>query len=565
MNINCKIKVFSSLLLFGFFCYANTSFAQSDPTGERRVTGTYAIKNATVTTKPGNTLTGATIIIKDGIISDVGKNLRIPSEAQQIDADSLYIYAGFIDGASTAGVSTPAEPDRPSNFNPSDPSDEIAGITPWRSVLDYRDLKNNQVNEWRKVGITVAQLIPDGGMLPGKAAIVTFGGTTSSNVIAQNTALAAKFRGAGRGRGMYPGTQLGIMAKFRDLYRNAELASEHSRLFASAEGLSRPEVNKTLGGFNQVLDKSIPILFEVTDDLEARRALSLQKEYGFRLVLSGLTHIDEVIESIKAANAQVLLSIKLPDDKASKVKTDDFSDEADTNLERVKEAYEKSLQQAGLLEREGIKFGFSSMGAQSTDLIKNLRLMIENGLSENGALAGLTVNSAEILGIQKFAGTIEKGKLANLVITNGPLFEEETQIRHVVADGYIFDYEFKEKKKNGESKEGSNEAVPIAGVWDYTSDTPAGSSRGTMTIEKKGDVYEGKITYDDPAGSGTATSTMESIQLSGSKLSFRFSVVAGGMDLDVTVTGDVYDDKYSGKMSLAEFGSFPLNADKKPN
>jgi imidazolonepropionase-like amidohydrolase len=565
MNMYPKLKVFSSLLFICFFLSFNPLWSQSDPTGERRVTGTYAIKNATITTAPGKTISGATILIKNGLIEAVGPNVRIPNEAQVIDGDSLYIYPGFIDGASSAGVTKPADPERPSNFDPSNPPDENAGITPWRNVLDHFDFKNNQINDWRKTGFTIAQIIPEGGMLPGKAAIVIFGGNSSTNILAQNTSLNAKFRGAGGGRGSYPGTQLGIIAKFRDLYKNAEYSAQHQRIFASSNGLNRPEVNKTLEAFYPAIDKSIPIMFEVSNDLEIRRALSLQKENGFRLVLVGVTEADMVIKEIKTANAQVLLSMKLPEDKITKAKMDDLSDEMKARTKRAQDAYENILKQAGILEKSQIPFGFTSMGGKSTDLIKNLKLMVENGLSENGALAALTINPANILGISKFAGTIEKGKLANLVIFTGPMLSEDAQVRHVVADGYIFDYEIKSKKAANGNGNGENGTANIAGEWEYTSDTPAGSSGGIMAIKKDGESYKGTITYANPSGNGTATSEMNNINISGNYLTFSFDVAAGGMSLEVSVSGDINDNQFSGNMSLADFGSYPLNATKKPN
>jgi hypothetical protein len=559
MNLYSRFKLhlgaFVLLVLLNF----STAFGQSDPTGERRVTGTYVIKNATITTSPGKTVSNANILIKDGLVQAVGSNINIPKEAQVIEADSLFIYPGFIDAAGNAGVGKPAEAERPSDFNPSNPPDEVAGITPWRSVLDYYDPKSAQISDWRKVGFTLAQILPDGGMLPGKAAIVIYGGNASSNVLANQTAMAAKFRGMGRG--MYPGTQLGVMAKFRDLYKNAELSSQHSRLFASNTGLNRPEINKTLEAFYPVLDKNIPVIFEVSNDLEIRRALTLQKENGFNIILSGVTEADPVIDVIKAANAKVLLSLKLPDDKVAKADVANKSEEVQARTKRVKEAYELALKQAALLEEAGIAFAFTSMGARSADLHKNLKVMIENGLSEDAALAALTTNPANILGIQKFAGSLEKGKLANMVIMTAPIFSEDAQIKHVVADGYIFNYDTS-KKKNGGNGEAS---VAVQGIWEYTSDTPAGSSGGKMEIKKEGDRYTGSITYDNPAGGGKASSEMKDINVSGNYLSFSFSVSAGGMNIDVNVSGDIVGEEFSGNMNLADFGSFPLNASKVPN
>lgn len=559
-----KIQVFKSILVLVFFLSFQYTKAQSDPSGEKRVTGTIAIKNATITTAPGKTIQNGTILIKNGLIEAVGTNITIPKEAQVISADSLFIYPGFIDGASTAGVGKAPEPEKPSDYNPANPPDDIAGITPWRNVIDIYDNKNNQINDWRKSGFTIAQLIPEGGMMPGKTAIVLFGNPSSTNILSQNSALVVKFQAARGGGRIYPGTPLGIMAKFRDVYKNAELASRHGKLFASNNGLNRPEINKTYEAMYPVVDKNIPVIFEANDDIEIRRALSLQKENGFRLILSGVSSVEKVTNEIKAANAQVLLSMKLPDDKVSKAKMEELSEEMQARTKRVQAAYQSTLKQAALLEAAGIPFGFTSMGAKSGDTFKNLRLMVENGLTENGALAALTINNANILGIQKFAGTLEKGKSANMVILTGPLLGEDTQVKHVVADGFMFDYEVKAKKNGNGEKNGTNGAVAIDGFWDYTSDTPAGSSSGTLEIKKEGDSYKGTITYDNPAGGGKASSEMKNISLSGSNLTFSFDVAAGGMSLVVNVSGEVSGDQISGNLSLAEYGSFPMNATKKP-
>lgn len=560
MNINAKIKLLVSFIVAVFFLACSSARAQSDPSGTKRVTSTYAITNATITTSPGKTISGATILFKDGLIQSVGTNVNLPAGTDIIIGDSLYIYPGFIDGGSSAGVNKPTEPEKPANFDSSNPSDELAGITPWRNVIDQVDMNNNAIADWRKAGFTIAHMIPDGGMLAGKSAIVVFGSSSSTNILSQNSALSARFRGS---RGMYPGTALGVMAKFRDVYKNAELSAKHQNIFASNIGLSRPEINKTLEAMYPVINKNIPVLFEVSNDLEIRRALRLQKELGFNLMLSGVTEVDKVIGEIKSASAMVLLALTLPEDK-TKNKSEDLNKEAQGRTDRVKAAYKTALEQAAMLEDAGVKFGFTTSGAKTLDLMKNIRIMIENGLSEDAALAALTINNAQNLGIQKYAGTLDKGKLANMVITTAPLFAEDAQIKYVVADGYVFDYEIKPKKaENDKMKE--NSPTGVSGSWEYVSDTPAGSSSGMMVIERSENGYEGIITYDDPTGSGKAQANMENISVKESKMSFTFDVSAAGMEISVTVNGDLTDDQFAGRMSLAEFGSFPLTATKKPN
>jgi len=545
------------VVLMGFF-FSYGALAQSDNTGGRRVTGTYIITNANVISPAGKLQPNTSILIRNGIIEAVGTNVRRTANAQEIKGDSLFVYPGFIDGGSTAGVTRPKDPDRPSNFNSSSPPDDIAGITPYRNVIDHYDASSAQVTEWRKVGFTMAQLLPEGGMLPGKTALVFFGEKGSTNIFTENAAIYASFTNA---RGMYPGTLLGVMAKFRDLYRNAELSARHSALFASNQGINRPERNKVLEALYPALDQSKPFVFGVEDDLTVRRALALQKELGFRMILSGASDVEEIIPLIKESGTAVLISLNLPEDKSSKIKSEDESDtERTERIARVKDAYKKALEEAGKFEAAGIPFGFTTQGHKSGDFMKNLRLMIENGLSEEAALAALTINTARILGIERHAGTIEQGKLANLVIATDSLFKADTQIKHVFADGHLFDYDTKAKR----AKAAVTEDVELQGTWDFVARSPQGDSKGFMVINRDGDQFTGEITIDNPAGSGQITAPMNNIEYSDNRLRFNFSIDVGGNFLTLDVSGEVDGNEFEGDLSVTDLGSFPFKATKQP-
>lgn len=543
------------MLMSGFISTA--VWSQSDPTGKRRVSDTYAITNATIFAAPGQQGTKSTVLFREGVILGIGANLSIPKEAQVIPGDSLFIYPGFIDGAGMAGVTKPKDPERPKEFVSSNPPDENAGITPWRSATDQFSITGSQVDDWRKTGFTISQILPDGGMLPGTATLMILGSATSVNVLQENTMLVANFSGS---RGMYPATIAGVMAKFRDIYQNTSLALDHSKLFASTSGVKRPEMTPTQMGMSAAVQGQMPVLFTAESDLEVRRALALQKELGFKLVISGLENYENVIDVLKSSGTPVLIQLQVPDDKAIKSqKTDSVPEAIQAQYDRVKEAYEKSLQQASLLEKAGIKFGFSTADAKPGDAMKAIRSMIENGLSEQAALAALTTNTASILGISRVAGTIEKGKMANFVISTDSIFKTDTQIKHVVADGYIFDYEVK-KKSAASSGKSDGSSVAIEGMWEYESETPAGTSGGELTITKAGADYSGTITYDDPAGGGKVSAPIKNVALNGKTLSFQFDVNAGGMSLTVDISGEVNGSTMEGTMSIGQFGSFPLSA-----
>jgi len=547
-------------LLVSVWVSSNLVLGQSDPSGKKRITDTYAITNATVFTAPGKAGTKATVLIQDGIILGVGNNLSLPKEARLISGDSLFIYPGFIDGASDAGITKPKDLERPDGFVSSNPSDEIAGITPWRSAKDQFSINGEKVDDLRKTGFTLIQSVPDGGMLAGKTTLLVLGSSASSNILKENAALAANFRGA---RGMYPGTAAGVMAKFRDVYENSELTQQRGQQYASVAGVKRPEITQTYSAMADVINGQTPVLFTTPTELEIRRAINLQKELGFNLILTGLEDYEGVIDVMKASNAKVLIKLETPSDKSIKAQKEDANEATKAQYARVKDAYNKAIAQAGKLEKAGIPFAFTTVGTKPADLMKNLKVMMANGLTEQGAMAALTTNPANILGISKFAGTIEKGKMANLVVTTDSLFKEGSQIKHVVVDGLVYNYELAAKKKaeaNGDKKD----SLKVEGNWDYKTETPQGTSGGILTILKEGDTYTGTITYDDPSGSGKSSTPVRDLVVDGNKLTFSFDVTAGGMTIAVEIAGEIMGSSMDGTMSVAQFGSFPFEATLTP-
>lgn len=555
------------LLNVGAICIAlsgwlssGLSHAQSDPTGKKRITDTYAITNATVITAPGKEGVKSTVLVHNGIIQGVGSNLSLPKTTRIIAGDSLYIYPGFISGASDAGITRPKDVERPDDFVSTTPPDEVAGITPWRSAMEQYSSTDAKVEDLRKAGFTIAQIIPDGGMIAGKSAVVLLGTKENSNLIKENTSMAAMLRGS---RGMYPSTAVGVMAKFRDVYQNTKLTNTRSKQYASTAGVARPQYTSTYTAMQDVVDKKMPVIFSTSTDLEIRRAIKLKNELDFDLVLTGLVDYENAIDLIKSSGVPVLIKLEIPDDKAIKAQKEDANAEVKALNAKVKKAYDQAIEQAAKLDAAGVAFAFSTEGVKAGDIAKALTAMIEKGLSEESALAALTTRPANMLGLNRMAGTIEKGKLANMVMSTSPIFSEDAQIKHVMVDGHIFDYETESKKK-GKSGEGNGNVV-LEGNWEYTSETPMGSSGGIMAIKKEGSSYSGTITYDDPSGSGKATSNLSNIELNGSAFSCSFDVNAGGMNLTVTITGDIDGSSLKGSMSIGDLGTFPIEGTHTPS
>jgi len=457
--------VFSSCLL-----WPSMSMAQQGQPAEEKppvapVGRTYAITNATIVQSPGRKIEKGIVVMKDGLITAVGASVPIPPEAIVIKADSMFVYAGFIDGLSRTGVTKPKEEKEKEKVkDPGNPSAERAGITPQNDVRNWLNPNDKSVEELRNLGFTISQVVPYGNFLPGSAAIVLLGGKSPDDmVLVNNSALYSELSGA---QNVYPNTVMAVMAKWRELYKNASLTKSYQSVYAAnRNSLPRPENDRILEAFYPVIDQRIPVLFKSEKVLEIQRVFALKNDLNFQLLIADVKEGWPIIPKIKSSGAKVFLSLDLPDEikkegkkdekkdaKKDTVKTESSKTPFDLEKEelekRKKEAIALYTSQPSEFTKAGMTFGFSSMSVKTKDLQTNLRRMIKAGLSEDAALAGLTTNPAQLLGLSDRIGTIDNGKMANLVISYKPYFDEKSKVRYVFVDGTLYKIETKEAKKD---------------------------------------------------------------------------------------------------------------------
>ena len=438
-------------------------------------TQTIAIQNATVVTAPGRRLQNTTVLIKDGLISEVGSRIQVPTDAQLIDGEGLSVYAGFIDGLSHAGVPAPkpqsggggaignqSASQRVSRMNP--PPD-VAGIQPDRSAHDLINTDEKSIENLRKAGFTVAHVVPHGAMLPGTGSLILLAGDdTHDMMLRRDVSMFAQIQGARR---VYPSTPMGVMAKMRQLYRESDRRMKLEASFDSnASGAQRPQYDPIHYAFFPVIKGDMPVFMHTTSALDIYRALRLQGDLGFSLVLSGLTEGFESIDLLLDANVPLFVTLKLPEEpKKSTDSTETATEPASydpslhvtdhtavslerKNLEMRRDIfYKEYVSTPASFYASGLNFGFSTKDVKPEDIHKNLKKMIAHGLPEDVALAALTTNAAAALGLSRSMGTVEAGKIANLVVTSGPLFEEDSHIKYVFVDGHKFEYENKPKEE----------------------------------------------------------------------------------------------------------------------
>ncbi|MFN6089727.1 MAG: amidohydrolase family protein [Cyclobacteriaceae bacterium] len=557
-------------------------FAQ-DEKELKPVTRTYAITNVNVVPTPGKKIDMATILIKDGLITAVGKGIAIPAEAIVIKADSMYVYAGFIDGLSRAGITKPKEEvGRERVKDPGNPIPERAGITPQNDVRSSLNASDKSIEDLRNVGFTVAQVVPYGNLLPGQSSIVLLGGKSADQmVLVSNSSLYSELSGA---NGVYPNTTMAVIAKWRELYRQASQAKSYQSLYASNRvGLERPGSDRVLEAFYPVIDQRIPVLFKSEKMLDAHRIITLKNDLGFSLMLADVKEGWPVLSKIKVSGAKVFLSLDLPeeakkDDKKSGGKSDKMADstkakevakpktaadlERDALEKRKSEAIANYTTQASVFNKAGVSFGFSSLSAKPKDIPANLRRMIAAGLSEDAALAALTTAPAQLLGLSDRMGTVENGKMANLVISDKSYFNEKAKVRYVFVDGVMYKLEVKEENlpAGQAGKSDPNAKVEIEGSWSTVTQTPQGSNDGKVTFKKDGSGYKGTIS----GGRMPAPTELTSVTLEGNKLSYSYSLSFGGNSIKVDVEATVEGDSFKGNASIGLRGSFSIEGTKNP-
>ncbi len=575
MKKSHRSPAFGNVLFWLAMSLSMTAHAQQfgqQPQEEKElapVSRTYAITNATINQGPGRKITQATLVIRNGLITAVGKGVPVPAEAIIIKGDSLHIYAGFIDGLSRVGVAKPKEEaNRERPKDPGNPTPEFAGITPEKDVRTAISPQEKSIDEIRALGFTAAQVVPYGNMLPGSAAVILLGGkSVDAMILNGKSALFSELQGAQRA---YPSTVIAVMAKFRELYRQALQAKNYETLYASNRaGLNRPTSDRILEAFYPVIDKKIPVVFEADRYLETQRIINLQNDLGFLLVLADVKEGWEAISKIKSTNTKVFLSLDLPEDKKdekkdSKDKKPEPKAEDTTLTAEEKEALEKRKAeflalytgQAAAFQKAGVTFGFSTLSAKASDVRANLRRMIKAGLTEDQALAALTTNSAQLLGLSDRLGTLDNGKIANVVITDKPYFNEKANVRYVFVDGVMYKYDPKDAPKADAAGK-----FDIVGTWTVTTNTPDGKTEEIVTIKKEGKDFSGSVS----GGKLTQAVPLELVELNGTSLKYNYTVQAGGQSYKVDVQATVDATSFKGTAQVGTTGSFAVEGKKEPN
>ncbi len=540
------------LLLFAFFQIN----AQSP--SDIHLSDHMVIENVMLVEKAGLSPKKVNIIIRKGVIKEVTTSTNYPKDAIVISADSMYAYPAFIDAGSHTAYPKIEEKEKSSSVkDPGNPGFKRAGVTPEHTVHSNLKLSDSSVDKMRKAGFAVSHVLPRGRMLSGQGSIVLLKEEETIPYVRKNSSMYGSFTSA-KGR-VFPSTVIAVMTKHRELFKQAEYAKKYEAQYNSNPvGLDRPAYPEQLQALYPVIDKKIPLYFNAEKTLDISRALTLNKDLKTSLILTEVKQVGPNIEKIKSLGSPILLSMDLPKNmEEEKDSTKVISEEKQKLIDRKKASIKEYQMQASTLKKNGVKFGFSFFDTKPSDLSKKFAILLENDMSKEEILKALTIDAADILGISNVTGTVERNKLANIIVTDGELFEKGTNIVYTVVEGKMFKHDVKKKKEvNGDK----NASVDISGMWAIEAKIPGDEQNAKLKFTKSGDDYTG-VLIDDEGDEYK----LESVTLEGDLLSFSFTLNEQGMSMEMVGSAKISDDSLEGTISVGEFGSFPLEGNKISN
>ncbi|MCX2494718.1 amidohydrolase family protein [Pedobacter sp. PF22-3] len=402
------VLVFSATFLFA----QQTSFPVNGSYDTRP--GMFAFTNATIVVNANQTLTNATLLIKGQTIQAVGAGLAVPKGYVVIDLKGKFIYPSLIDAFSSYGLTeTPAQQ---RGFGGQRQSIFVStkkgaygwneAIRPETYVKSIFSTDSKKADELRKVGFGSVNVINRDGIARGISAAVTLNEGADNNVFLKDQTAANYSFNKGSSSNDYPTSLMGSIALLRQTYYDAEWY-----------GKQKDEYNISLDEFGK--QQNIPQIFEVDGWQNILRADKIAKEFGKKYIIKSTGDEYQRINEVKATGASLIIPLTFP--KAYDV--EDPAEARNVTLSQMK-GWELAPTNPAALEKAGIKFALTSFGLEnSRDFWANIRTAIENGLTEKQALQSVTEIPASLLGVGDKVGSLEKGKVANFLISSDNLFK----------------------------------------------------------------------------------------------------------------------------------------------
>lgn len=542
--------------------------------------GTWALTNARIETVTRGVIERGTIVIRDGVIETVGANVTPPPDARIVDLAGKRVFPGLIDLTSTLGLpSAPATgggqggPGGPTAGQPASGTVRNVGLEPGRVIAEELRPTAADVRGARDAGITSVLVAPSRGAFRGLSALVPLRDDSATRYVVKSpVALHMGFEGAqGSGfGGRYPATLLGVIAYERQsMYDAQHHAAQQERYRAGVRGVSRPSYDANLDALVPVVRGALPAFFDADRENEIRRAVNIGDEFDLKLTVVGATEGFRAIDALKRANG-VVVSVDFPRPTAvtgwsyrsTQRRALNDSAATDSAVRRMLEA------NAATLNSAGIRFALSSGGLRAGEFLGNVRKAIAAGLPRDVALQALTVRAAEIAGVGAQLGSIEPGKIANLVVAERDILGDSANVRMVFVDGIRYEVippapsETRRGGRTGGGRAGeqeeAGEMARVAGTWDITVTAEDGEHRATMTATQSGATLEGSMATE------MGTVQITDGRVTGQRVTFTITLPISGQTTPIVFRGTVDANRMTGNVDMGAMGSATFIGERKP-
>ena len=434
----------------------------------------YAIKGARVFTAAGAPIDNGTVVMRDGVIEDVGANVTTPADAIVIDGAGMNVYPGLIDMTNDAPIDTGEDTTAAAGggrgaaggggrggaaqtFATLEEAERVKRtqiLRPDFVAADNLRTSSPELSTLATAGVTTVLAIPSTGIFKGQSALVNVAVPADDPQISTiadyrkglavvKSPVAMHINMAGRGGGQgYPNSLLGSIAFTRQGLLDAQWQRDAEAHFARTGGRGpRPLVEPALDALKPALARQIPVVLDANLAREIDRALAIAAEFNLDPIIVGASEAAERTAELQKAKARVILSLNFPGGRggggagAAAAGGGRGGGGGAPTLAQLK-AQQNAPKIPAALAQAGVPFAFTSGELTApADFVRNAgRTIRDGGLAADVALRALTIDAARLAGAADRIGSLEKGKVANVVVTQGDLFDGGA-VRHVFIDG----------------------------------------------------------------------------------------------------------------------------------
>lgn len=395
----------------------------------------FCLKNVHLVASPTSELDGVDVWVKNGKIEAVGKALKLPEGVEVREMKGAWVYPAWIDAYTELKENTRSLGGFDEEENPNYASNSPLNLY-WNDAIKAHFRLSSQNGDapaaWkdlRNLGFGVLNVVPNDGIVRGSGyALLNVDGKLRSNVLNTESCAALSFN-KGSSKQMYPSSLMGAIALLRQFLYDA--ATEAKGVEVSQKHPNPAFTpNLSLAEWNRMHALKLPLIFETNSWQQTLAAQRIAAEHGLQWVYKTKGDEYKRIEAFKNLKTTFIVPLNFP--KSYDIKN--ITEGREIALERLK-AWEQAPTNPALLEKHNISFALTANGLKAADFYKRLQQAIELGLSQKAALQALTTTPAKLLGIEEVCGTLEKDKLANMLVASGNIFDKESKIFSVYVKG----------------------------------------------------------------------------------------------------------------------------------